>query len=593
MKRRGNVLGLGALVLLIFISACRKETPSSQQPSVEDLAARVTALADEYVREARLRFPELASFLGWPDAPLDRLSDNSLEALHEWQDKEDRWSAELSRIDASSLWGHPEWLTFGYLREIVESSRAARIARSELWPVNHMSGWQAGFAQLAAIQPVGTPEKRSQALSRWRMVPRYIDNEISNLREGLRLGYTAPKLTVRLTIGQLDALLKAPFESSPFWSPATRDNTPEFVDAWRKLMADEIYPAIRRYRDFLDKEYLGGARDSIGVSALPNGREIYKALFRQSTTLNRSAEETFRLGQEAVQRYEAEAAAIGQEVTGSSDLAVIRNRIKSDPANFFKDREELLAFSRAAVERARQAMPQWFLTIPKANVVVEPVPGFLEKTASSGYEPAAADGSRPGTYRINLYQPEKQMRSTMEVTAFHETYPGHHFQISVAMEMPAGHRIAQIPMSGGYIEGWARYSEALAEEMGIYESPYARISRRLWPAHGMVVDPGIHVMGWTREQAVDFVFATGRFSEHEAESLIDRVIATPAQLTSYDTGALEFFALRKKAEEILGAKFDIRAFHDELLKYGSVTLPMLREIIERWISRTAKGSAGQ
>jgi uncharacterized protein (DUF885 family) len=589
MKRKMIFHCLITFLLIVSFAACRKKQPAAEQPPTENLAAKVTALADEYIKEALLRYPEQAAFLGLADAPQDRLTDNSLEALRAWQDKEDRWSAELSAIDSSALWGKPEWLTYGFLREMVESSRAARIARSELWPVNHMGGWQAGFAQLAAIQPVGTPEKRAQALARWRMLPTYLDTEILNLREGLKLGYTAPKLTVRLVIGQLDALLGAPIESSPFLSPAMRDETPEFREEWRKLLADSINPAIRRYRDFLDKEYLAGARDSLGVSALPNGTEIYRALFRQSTTLDRPAEETFRLGQETVQRYESEAAAIGREITGSSDLAVIRAKIKSDPANYFKDREDLMAFSQDAVERARAAMPQWFLTIPKADVVIEPIPDYLEKTASSGYEPASTDGSRPGTYRINLYQPEKQMRSTMEITAFHETYPGHHFQISVAMETPAGHPITRIPMSGGYIEGWARYAEALAEEMGLYSSAYGRIGRRLWPAHGMVVDPGIHVMGWTRQQAVDFVFATGRFSEHEAESLIDRVVATPSQLTCYDTGALEFFALRKKAEEALGPKFDIKAFHDQLLKYGSVTLPMLREVINRWIADTGSG----
>jgi uncharacterized protein (DUF885 family) len=590
LKKRDLYCILLASFLVFSASACRKKQPAPQQPPTENLAAKVTALADEYIKEALFRYPEQAAFLGFVEAPQDRLTDNSLDALRAWQAKEDRWAAELSGIDSSALWGKPEWLIYGFLREMVEASQATRIARAELWGVNHMSGWQAGFAQLAAIQPVGTPEKRAQALARWRMLPQFIDSEVANLREGLKLGYTAPRLTVRLVIGQLDALLAAPIETSPFFSPAMRDETPEFRGEWQRLLADSVCPAVRRYRDFLDKEYLAGARDSLGVSALPNGSEIYRALFRQSTTLDRPAEETFRLGQEAVQKYESEVAAIGREIIGSSDLDVIRAKIKSDPANYFRDREDLMAFSRDAVERARRAMPQWFLTIPKADVVIEPIPDYLEKTASSGYEPGAADGSRPGTYRINLYQPEKQMRSTMEITAFHETYPGHHFQIAVAMEMPAGHLITRIPMSGGFIEGWARYSEALAEEMGLYSSAYARITRRLWPAHGMVVDPGIHVIGWTREQAIEFVFATGRFSEHEAESLIDRVIATPSQLTSYDTGALEFFALRKKAEAALGPKFDIKAFHDELLKYGSVTLPMLREIIERWVADTNQGA---
>jgi uncharacterized protein (DUF885 family) len=586
MKRRRLLSILMAIFLVVFLSACRKKDASAEQPSADELAARVTALADEYIKEALSRYPEWAEFLGLAGAPHDRLTDNSLEALHAWQEKEDRWAAELARMDAASLWGRQEWLTHGCLREIVEASRAERIARSELWPVNHMSGRQAVFARLAAIQPVGTPEGRAQALARWKTLPQYLDTEISNLREGLKLGYTAPRLTARLVVGQLDALLAAPIESSPFWSPAMRDETPEFREAWQKLLTDEINPAFRRYRDFLDKEYLPGARDSIGISALPNGSEIYRVLFRSMTTLDRPAEETFRLGQEAVQKYESEAAAIGQEVAGSADLAMIRAKITSDPANYFKSREELMAFNRDAIERARRVLPQWFLTVPKAEVVIEPIPEFLEKTASSGYEPPAADGSRPGTYLINLYQPEKQKRSSAEITAFHETYPGHHLQISVAAERPAGHLITKLAASGGYVEGWARYSEALAEEMGLYTSDYSRIGRRLWPAHGMVVDPGIHVLGWTRQQAIDFVFATGSFSEHGAESLIDRVIAMPAQLTCYDTGALEFFALRKKAEEVLGPKFDIQAFHDELLKYGSVTLPMLREIIERWIADT-------
>jgi uncharacterized protein (DUF885 family) len=569
--------------VLVCLGACSSRKAPQPPPAVESLAARVNALADDYIKAFVSQFPEQASVMGLAEADGGRLTDNSLASLRDWQAREDAWAKDLSGIDGGSLWGRPEWVTFGFLKEAVESSRGMRIARSELMPVNHMSGWQAGFAQLAAIQPVGTDAARGQSLARWGSVPRYLENEIAALREGLRLGYTVPKLVVRLVIEQLDALSAMPPSESPFFSPAERDGTPEFRKAWLKLITDEIDPAVRKYRDFLKTEYLPGARETLGVSALPDGRSAWQAYFRSNTSISRIPEETFKLGEETVARYESETSALGRTLFGTADLPAIRAKVADDPRNHFANRKEMMAFALDTIGRARKALPEWFLTIPKAEVTVVPHPAFLEKTASHQYEGAAEDGSRPGVYRINLYQPEKQSRATLEVTTVHETYPGHHFQISLAMERPKAHLITRLLGNGGYIEGWARYAEALAEEMGIYTTDFARITRRIWPAHGMVVDPGIHILGWSRQKAIDYVFATGRFSPHDAESLVDRIIALPAQLTSYDTGALEFFALRKRAEQELGNAFDIRAFHDEILKYGSVTLPMLREIVDRWI----------
>jgi uncharacterized protein (DUF885 family) len=554
----------------------------------DDDAAKVTRLADEYVRDFIIRNPEMATIAGLPNGPDGGLSDNSLAALKAWQDKEDGWLARLAAIDGSALWGRPEWVTYGFLREALEGSKAVRIVHQELWPVNQMSGWQAGLAQLASVQPVGSAVRREQALARWQKVPRYIDTEIANLREGLRLGYSTPKRNVELTIEQLNAILEAPVRDSPFFSPAQRDRDPEFQTAWERLLAEEIVPAVRRYRDYLKQEYLPKARTSVGISALPNGIDAYRALIRSSTSLDRTAEETYRLGEQAVARYEFEAAEIGRKAFGTPDFKVAFKTMSADPLNRFKSRDELLDFSKQAVDRARRAMPAWFEFIPKAEVVIEPVPEYLETTASSAYEAAAADGSRPGVYRINLYQPEAQTRANAEVTAFHETFPGHHFQISVAAELPRSHPITQIVGSASYVEGWARYVEALAEEMGLYSTDLSRINRRLWPAHGMVVDPGLHVLGWTRERAVDYILATDRFSRHQAESLVDRIIAWPSQLTTYDTGGLEFFALRAKAEKALGPKFDMRAFHSEVLRYGAVTLPMLREIVDRWIASRSR-----
>ncbi len=578
-------LRLFAILLLAFLVPGR--TPAAAAVP-EDAAAKVTRLADAYVAAQLARLPEQATLFGVPGAADDQLSDNSLPALKAWQAREDAWRTELASVDGSSLWGRPEWVTYGFLREALEASIAARIARQELWSVSHFSGWQTQLPQLASIQPVGSAAARDKALARWRRMPHYIDTEIVNLKEGLRLGFSSPRPIVDLVIVQLDAVLAMPVRTSPLFAPAQKDKTPEFQAAWERLLTAELNPAIKRYRDFLKNEYRPKARTSLGMSGLPGGKAAYQALFRQATSLDRPVEETYKLGEQAVARNVGQAAEIGRQLYGGAELAAVIKKMAADPNNHFKSREELLDFSKKAVERARLAMPAWFALIPKAQVVIEPIPGFLEKTASAHYEPAAADGSRPGVYGINLYQPENQTKANAEVTAFHETYPGHHFQISVSAEQKGRHPIALIVGSSSYIEGWARYTEALAEEMGLYTTEFGRINRRLWPAHGMVVDPGLHVLGWSRERAVRYILDTARFSAHEAESLVDRIIATPTQLTTYDTGGLEFIALRAKAEQALGKKFDIKAFHTEVLRYGAVTLPMLREIVDRWIASYSK-----
>jgi uncharacterized protein (DUF885 family) len=267
----------------------------------------------------------------------------------------------------------------------------------------------------------------------------------------------------------------------------------------------------------------------------------------------------------------------------ADDLPTLLERLKADPANRFSSRDELLKYAQAAVGRAKTHMSQWFSRMPKADIIVEPYPDMLERTASDSYWPAAQDGSRPAMYRITLYPYAETTRSNTEITAFHEAYPGHHLQIALAAERPEAHPITRLVGNSGFTEGWARYAEALAEEMGLYSSKYALANRRLWPARGMVVDPGIHMFGWTREQTVQFVSEGGRFDAATARALVDRVAMWPGQLTAYDTGALEFFALRKQAQETLGSRFDIREFHAVLLENGAVTLPMLREQVMHWL----------
>jgi uncharacterized protein (DUF885 family) len=571
------------VLICTWLSAAAVAQQAQPAPGAASLAARVRVLADAYVAEFTKRFPEAAVFNGLQLEHHDRLTDNSQAALREWEALEDGWAAELARIDSTQLLDHPDWLTLGFLKEAVESSRQLRVCRYDLWPVNQLSGWQATAAQLAAIQPVGSDKARSEALTRWRTLPRYLGNEIVSMRAGLRDGYSTPQRNVRLVIEQLDQLLAQPVEQWPLYSPAARDKTEPFRKSWSELLRTSVRPAIERYRNFLRDEYAPKARQSQAIAAHPRGADCYQASFRSYTTLDRPARETFELGRREVERNEAAALEIGKQRLQANDVATLVRRLNDDRANHFGSREEMQKFAQAAVARAREHMTKWFSRVPKADVIVEPYPDFLEQTASDSYWPAAQDGSRPAMYRITLYRYATTTRSNAEITAFHEAYPGHHLQLGIAMERPDAHAVTRLVGNSGFAEGWARYAESLAEEMGLYTSDYARANRRLWPARGMVIDPGIHLLGWTREQAIEFAVASGRFTRDDADALVDRVALWPAQLTAYDTGALEFFALRKHAQETLGNKFDISEFHSVLLESGAVTLPMLREQVARWL----------
>lgn len=570
--------------VVLFVAICPLALAAQTSPNAERESARVTELADRYLSAYVAAFPEDADRSGLRMARHDRLSDNSLAAVRAWQAIEDSLSTALALVDVRALQGRPAWVTHGFLAEALASSVASRVCRSELWPVNQMSGWQANFAVLADQQPVGTAANRAEALARWGQLPHRLDTEVENLRVGVRLGYTTPKRLVELVIGQLDQVLAAAPRESPFYSPAERDSTPEFRAAWTQFLADQLQPAVRRYRDYLRDEYLPAARSSLAVTANPNGLACYRASFRAYTSLDRSPDETSALGERTVARNESDVKSMGRRLFGTDDVAAIRAGIRADTLNHFRDRDALLAFARDEVERAREATPKWFNPAPRTGVVVTPYPAFLEKTASSSYDAAAQDGSRPATFRIVLADAQAQLRSSIEVLVAHETYPGHHVQIALSQERPAAHALTHLVGTGAFAEGWARYAEALGEEMGLYASDLTRIERRAWPAHGMVVDPGIHVFGWTRELAVEYVFATGRGTRRWAEALVDRIIAWPGQLTSYDTGGLEIFALREKAQRELGANFDIRRFHAAVLGHGAITLPMLRQVVDEWIA---------
>jgi len=558
-----------------------------QTTSDSSLATRVRQLADSYLTAYFEQHPDEATLDGVANTRHDKLPDNSPAALARWQQREDDWLAALKRIDPKRLAG-PEWVAYGIMRDAIEGSVGTRVCRFELWSVAHTGGgWLSTITALAALQAVGTEDARREVLSRWHAVPAYIATELANHREGLRRGYTAPRHNVEIALTEIDTLLATPIEVSPFYNPARRDSTPGFGAELAQLIEREIIPAMRGYRDFLATEYLGRARPEIGVFANPHGSECYRASIRATTGLAISPDSVHRLGLATVEQLENSMRLIAVQSFGTSDVSRLLERLRSDTAYTFHTRDEMLGRARETLERARRAIPRWFGRLPRAPVVVEPYPAFRERQSVGEWNPPAEDGSRPGIYYLSTYDPRHKSRADLEALSFHETIPGHHLQGTIALErgdtIPA---IARYFWSPGMGEGWAEYAEQLADEMGLYSSDTARfgmLADITLSATLLVVDTGIHAFGWTREQSIDYIREHTHVPLLRAEVGVDRYPVWPAQGLSYGLGRLEIRRLRAFAVRQLGARFDVRAFHDHVLENGAVPLPMLRAMIERWI----------
>jgi uncharacterized protein (DUF885 family) len=324
------------------------------------------------------------------------------------------------------------------------------------------------------------------------------------------------------------------------------------------------------------------------ITALPKGEECYRARVRSYTTADLGAREVHQLGLEEMGRIEAEMRTIGQRSFGTSDVPALVARLRDDPQYRFRSKEEIIRSAEGAITRAKAAMPRWFGRLPKTDVIVDPCQPYEEKKGCpNSYVPGTPDGKRPGRWRINAGDPTNQPRASLEGTAFHEVIPGHHLQIALGQEHANAHPLIRYSFFSGFGEGWALYSERLADEMGLYSSDLDRIGDlgggQALRAARLVVDPGLHVLGWSRDRAIEYMLAHVPESREYIESEVDRYIADPGQATAYMIGRLEIERLRQQAEQRLGSRFNIREFHDRVLENGAVPLPLLRSHIERWL----------
>jgi uncharacterized protein (DUF885 family) len=567
-------------IAALAVASCDQSPPAQD----EETPATASRIAQEFVDGYYHQFPEEAYENGYPDTPMDRLGDRSLAAIAAWQAREDTWLATLKQIDPAKLEGTDAAIPYAFTRDHLEASVGRRVCRIDLWNVSPTwTGWQSMLASTFAQQPVDMEAERATALVRLRAVPAYLDTEIANLRAGMAAGYLAPNSNVRAVINQVQAMLDDSPEVSPFHEPASRTDDDAFKQQVHALVVDSINPAIRRYRDFISKEYRG--RDAVGVAANPDGAACYAASIRFHTTLPLDPQTIHETGLREMKGIVDEMKQIAHDHFKTDDVKGLLEKLRIDRQYTFRSEAEVLAYAQAAVDRARVRVHDWFGFVPDAKLLVKPFPAYQKASGGGFYAAGSVDGTRPGTYELGTYLPATISRVGMESTAFHEAYPGHHLQVSVALFGKGLHPVLRYIYATSTAEGWGLYSERLADEMGLYSSDIDRmgmLSGQAFRAARMVVDPGMHVLGWTREQAIDYMLEHSAQSRAHIETEVDRYLAVPGHATAYMIGSLEIRRLRRDAERELGARFDIKDFHDVVLGDGSVTLPMLQAAVERW-----------
>jgi uncharacterized protein (DUF885 family) len=561
-----------------------------------EAADRLAALAARYWEAFLTYNPSFATYLG------DRRFDEALEDRSETaRDAQHALLADIRRateaIPETDTEGE-DGITRSSLIEQTVTDQAEIEADLEAWSLDPSGGPQVTALDLEGMQPIRTPAEASAMVERWRAMGPWFDQRIARLRDAAAAGRVSVRSPAERTLDQLTTVLGQPDDELPFlaplsvehadWLPTERDR---FDRDLRAAVRDAVRPALARYRDAIRDEILPTARsdEQPGLSHIPGGPEAYRALVRLHTSLALDPDDIHQIGLEEVERIDAELTALGSRIVGGADLPTILQRLRSDSTMYFTSEDEVHEAAATALARARAAVPDWFGLQPAADcIVVDMKPHEAEHSTIAYYRQPATDGSRPGMYLINTSKPETRPRYEAEVLAFHEAVPGHHLQLAISQELvhlPDFRRHSGVT---AFVEGWGLYAERLAEEMGLYTGELDRIgilSYDGWRASRLVVDTGMHALGWTRQQAIDFMLRHTALAPNNITNEVDRYIVWPAQALAYKLGQLEILGLRKAAQDRLGSSFDLRALHDDILGHGIVTLPTLGFIVEAGISR--------
>jgi uncharacterized protein (DUF885 family) len=595
------------LPILVAVALCAAATASAQagagnppspashvqSPSVQARVAALHALLDEQWGYTLRTNPEFASILG-DKRYNDRLSDFSQAAIDR---NNEQTRTFLRRFEAIDTTGFPEQEKLNrdlMVRNLRESVEGMRFRDWEM-PVSQFGGVHIDLPQLVTSLSFATVKDYEDYVARLRQVPRVFDEAIAQMRKGRADGLMPPKILLVQVAAQAGAIAKQKPEDTPFAVPTTQLPKAFSAADRRRLregvlaaIRDSVLPAYAEFTAFVRNEYAPSGRTDVGVWALPDGDARYAFAVRRMTTTSMTPDEIHALGLREVARIEAEQLAIARKL-GFADLRTFRDSIARIPSLHPASRQQILDEYRHYTAQMWAQLPKLFGRLPKAKLEILPIEPFREKEASTSYNQGSPDGSRPGHVFVNTYDYANQLIINNESTAYHEGVPGHHMQISIAQELPGLPPFRQQAGYTAYIEGWALYAERLGKEVGFYQNPYidyGRLDDEMLRAIRLVVDTGIHGKHWTRDQVVQYFRDHSSSNEATIQSETDRYIAWPGQALAYKIGQLTILRLREQARQALGDKFDIRAFHDELLGAGALPLDVLEQRMTAWIART-------
>jgi uncharacterized protein (DUF885 family) len=585
---------LCAVVLVSAFCGAQPGAPSREKSAgVDSRRQQLLSLFDEQWEYEMRVHPEFATALG-DNRYNDRLDNESAEAVQSELEQTRKFLARFEAIDPSGLSQQDKLSRELMIRELRLDLEGARFKHWEM-PVNQRDGPHLDFPDLITITPFNTTKDYENYLSRLRQIPNVFDQVMANMRLGMRDGLMPPRYLLEKVAPEAEEVASKTGEDSPFYKPlkefpssiADADQK-RLREAVLKVIANQIIPAYQRFVTFMRNEYAPHGRIEPGVWALPDGDARYRYAIRRMTTTDLSPDQIYEIGMKQLKETEAEMLAVAKQF-GFDDLASFNQHIKDDRKLYATSGQQVLDLYAKYVHDMEPELPKVFGRLPKAKLVAIPMETARAKNGvPADYTTGTPDGSRPGHINVNEWDPEHRLLLNVEAIAYHEGIPGHHLQLSLAQELPD---LPNFRKHGGYtafVEGWALYAERLGKEVGRYQDPYSeygRLENEMWRDIRLVIDTGVHSKHWSRDQMVEYFHKYTAMDEPNIQTEVDRYISWPGQALAYKLGQLEILKLREEARQKLGNKFDLRAFHDEVLDSGALPLDVLHSQVEAWIAQ--------